>query len=60
MERYVLFGGDQYYPLGGWQDFKGSFGSREAAVREAAGWGWDWWQVVDLMTGDIVDAHTPR
>lgn len=25
MKRYLLFAGDDYYPLGGWEDFQGDF-----------------------------------
>lgn len=56
MDRFLLFGGDNYYPQGGWGDFKGSFTSGEAAIREAANWGWDWWHVIDLMDGAVVTA----
>lgn len=55
MDRFILFGGDNYYPAGGWQDYKGGFPNKEKAVREAAAWGWDWWQVVDTTSGEIVD-----
>jgi hypothetical protein len=29
--KYYLFAGDQYYPLGGFEDFKGCFGSIDEA-----------------------------
>ena len=31
MKPYLLFCGDTYYPLGGWEDFKGSFDTLEDA-----------------------------
>ncbi len=52
MKKYLLFGGSQYYPLGGWGDFAGSFDTIDLAVIHAAGEGWDWWQVIDSETGD--------
>lgn len=58
MDQYLLFAGDQFYPDGGWQDFKGSFTTLKAALREAAAWGADWWQIVDLKTGKIVEEGT--
>lgn len=29
--KYMLFSGNDFYPLGGWQDFKGCFESIEKA-----------------------------
>ena len=29
MKRYLLFAGDNYYPCGGWNDFEGSFDTKE-------------------------------
>lgn len=31
METYLLFAGENYYPLGGWKDFVGSYPSVDAA-----------------------------
>ena len=31
MDRYLLFAGDRYYPLGGWEDLKGEYPSVEKA-----------------------------
>lgn len=59
MQRFLLFGGDTFYPLGGWQDFKGDFSFKDQAVRETAGYNWDWWQIIDTHTGETVDQH-PR
>lgn len=67
MKRYLLFAGDQYYPGGGWQDYKARFTTRVEALRAAAGGtrntdlvtgSWDWWQVVDIETGKIVEEGT--
>ena len=35
MKRYLLFGFDQYYPEGGWNDFMASFDYWEDAVSAA-------------------------
>lgn len=56
MPRYLLFGGDQYYPEGGWHDFRGGFDTVEEAWRGAAR-GWDWWHIVDTSSGEIVEDH---
>lgn len=67
MKRFLLFAGDTYYPSGGWQDFKKSFDTVLEAVKTAAGntkdtdlkgGTWDWWQVVDLETGKMVEEGT--
>lgn len=53
MKKYVLFGGDVFYPLGGWQDFKGDFDDIPQALNAAANGRWGWWQIVDLETGEM-------
>jgi hypothetical protein len=35
MNRYVVFGGDYYYPCGGWSDFRSSWERPEDACAEA-------------------------
>ena len=52
-QRFVVFSGDQFYPDGGWSDFRSSHATI-AEAREAPAPG-DWWQIVDLKTGVIVD-----
>lgn len=66
LKRYALFAGADYYPSGGWKDHRGYFDSIEAALIVATApdgsyteivWDsleHDWWQVVDLTTGQIV------
>ncbi len=55
MKRYALFAGDNWYPAGGWKDFVQFYDRQDDAVRR--GWvdGGDWWHVVDMETGDIVE-----
>lgn len=63
-QRFVLFAGDTYYPSGGWDDFRGSFHTKEEAERAAKeGWTrdhpmwtgkYDWTQIIDLETGEEV------
>lgn len=58
MKRYLLFMGDQYYPLGGWDDFKTSFDREENCygfILEQTVRTYDWWQIVDSHTGKIVN-----
>lgn len=52
--RYLLFMGDQFYPLGGWQDYAGAFPTLQTAHEAATKKSGDWWQVVDLRTLKLV------
>lgn len=44
MKPYLLFAGEDYYPSGGMEDFRGTFNT----IAEAVEWGqqYGWWQVV--------------
>lgn len=52
---FLLFAGETYYPLGGWEDYRGVYGSLDLA-RDAASKleGYDWWHIVDASKGRIV------
>jgi hypothetical protein len=58
MKKYLLFGGDTYYPSGGWSDLKGTGDEvidlieQVAMSQEIFGW----WQIVDITTMEIVKA----
>lgn len=54
-ERYLLFAGEQYYPGGGWLDYKMDFPSVELAEKTVTGFSddYDWWQIVDSLTRTI-------
>lgn len=56
MKRYLLFTGYDYYPDGGWSDFKESFDSLEEAIAasQKSPYYCDWNQVVDTETMEIV------
>lgn len=59
MNRWLVFRGDTYYPMGGWGDFFGSFEEPDIANRWAAAeTGGDgscrWGHVVDRETGVVV------
>lgn len=54
-KRYLLFFGNDYYPLGGWEDFYGAFNT----IQEAKESNWDlkclsWGHIVDIETMEIV------
>ncbi len=61
---YLLFAGDNYYPSGGWGDLKGKFYSKEEALefyKAGHRYGeeyvhyWDWYQIVDLESLEVID-----
>jgi len=58
MRRYALFIGMEFYPAGGWKDWRGWYDDPEkaAAVGRAAmdRYTNDWWQVVDLWAGMVI------
>ena len=58
MKRFLVFAGNNYYPGGGWTDFRKDADTIEAArelaeVRGVYGTS-DWVHVVDTQTGEIV------
>jgi len=54
----LLFAGDNYYPVGGWNDFRGQFQSETDALAAVAKGDWDWWHLVDPQTLKIVREGT--
>jgi hypothetical protein len=46
MKPYLLFAGDDYYPCGGWQDYKGDFNSESEAMEYLANAHCGWWHIV--------------
>lgn len=60
-KRYLLFGGYDYYPSGGWNDYFGDFDSisdakDELVKRSGKGYpfAYDWWHIVDSDKREIV------
>lgn len=61
MKRYLVFGGTNYAPSGGWDDFLGDFDTLEEAKKASAPpWGCEWKQIVDTDTQGCVDNNTPE
>jgi hypothetical protein len=56
MNRYMVFYGYDYYPNGGWKDFRAAFDTLEGALEMVANKpsSIDWWHIVDANTGEIV------
>jgi hypothetical protein len=63
MDRFIVFGGQDYYPCGGWRDIVGYAETiREAKAMVDVQLSTDqieWWQIVDTGTGVIID-NGPR
>lgn len=53
MTKYLLFGGEKYYPCGGFRDFMGSFDSLEEAKKEIMYSKNEWFHIVNLDTFKI-------
>jgi len=54
MKRYMLFGFDQYYPLGGMKDFIDSFANQDDALKYAIEHHEDMFHIYDLITNEII------
>jgi hypothetical protein len=59
MKRYLLFAGDEYYPAGGWEDFRGDFDNPSDAGALARAERWGWWQIVDITIGREIECDEP-
>ena len=56
MNRYLLFSGEAYYPMGGAEDFQGSYTTVAECV-QADGIFADWWNILDTRTGRVYNYH---
>ena len=58
--RFCIFGGRDYYPLGGWHDFRLSRDTLQDAVRAAEelltgdAASIDWWQIFDMDQRQVI------
>jgi len=57
MNTYLVFAGNEFYPNGGWLDFKHTFTSLDDAMTYLTIKHFDWYQVVDSTTCEIVKQH---
>lgn len=55
-KSYLLFAFDKYYPVGGWDDYRGAYATLEEAWKGAANEfrGYQFYQIVDLTTLAVV------
>lgn len=58
MKRYLVFGFDTYYPVGGWNDLVGMADTMEEAHALKVE-RWDEYQIVDTQTMTIVNLAKP-
>lgn len=52
--RFMLFGGDNYYPSGGVEDLHGTYDSLSTAMMHAStsfSDDYTWWNIIDFETG---------
>jgi len=54
---YFLFAGKTDNPEGGWRDFVSSFTFPHEAMLYVAREKYNWWQVIDVRTREIIYEH---
>jgi len=54
LSKFLVFCGDNYYPSGGWEEFKGSFGTLEDAINFLLDLNYNWYHIVNLESESIV------
>jgi len=54
-KRFLVFGCDKYYPLGGISDLIGSFDTIEEAREAVKEDSSDFWDIYDRIEGEIVE-----
>lgn len=54
MKKYIVFGTDQYYPMGGLDDIEGDFDSLEKARECVSKGSHDWYSIIDRDTWEEV------
>lgn len=55
MKMYLLFSGNQFYPIGGFRDFDMDFDSIDEAIEHFKAMNHDWYQIVQSSDFSIVD-----
>jgi hypothetical protein len=57
MKRFLLFSGDEYYPCGGMNDFKGDYDTldeaKDALIKIALDGDADWGHIYDTLTKEM-------
>ena len=48
LKRYIVFSGPEYYPSGGWGDFRQSFDTLDEAKQWLDRYPADWKEIIDL------------
>jgi hypothetical protein len=61
MKRYILFGGEDYYPGGGWTDYVDAFETADEAhaLGKARFKEYQWFHIADTHTGKIIEVVDP-
>jgi hypothetical protein len=63
MKRYILFAGFDGLSVGGWHEYRGNFEEKDVAAKFGrvlclGALAYDWWHVVDMVTGQIIEEGT--
>lgn len=56
---FVIFGGECFYPIGGWSDHKGQAATKDEAILKVKalvvnGGDIQWWHIIDVRNGNMV------
>ena len=57
MKRFLVFGWDQHYPYGGFNDLIGEYDDFEDCEARIDEGGWARYEIVDLTTGDRITSY---
>lgn len=57
MRGYMVFQFDQYYPAGGWRDYKGTFYTLQNAKSYINKNHYDYFQIVDISTMKVIEQN---
>lgn len=60
LEPFVVFGGNWCSGEQGWSTFRGRFATLEAATAHLSTFYSDWWQIVNTVTGQIINTGIER
>jgi hypothetical protein len=56
MNRYLMFSGEAYYPMGGAEDFRGSYATMAECMQADSVFD-QWWNILDTRTGRVFTSY---
>lgn len=57
VNKFLVFQGNNFYPLGGWGDFRKSFRSKELALKWIEKNKMDWNEIVEIEVNEIREVN---